>query len=141
MIKKFNNFLLESKIPLKTLKSLIKLLNKRFDIKNTPVFFAKSINKYFNFDNFLFVSKIEFSENIKDIRHVYIFLNGKCLDGEGFCTKNDIIEKFEMSSETFNDFTFIGNLDKLNSIKSETSLSQKEIVEIEHLIRQFSQLY
>lgn len=143
MIKNFNNFLQESKIPIKILQSLTDLVQKRFkNIGKNSYIFAKIINKYFQFNEFLFISKLEFSDNVKDVRHIYVYLGGKYLDGEGFHTKSEIIKKFELSDETFKDCTFLAGIEKLKDCSEilPTTLSEKEQKEIEHLIRQFNQL-
>src|SRR6266403_215336 len=143
MIKNFNNFIQESKNPTKILQSLTDLVQKRFkNIDENSHIFCNILHKYFNFDKFLFVSKLEFSDNVKDIRHVYVYLNGRYLDGDGFHTKTDIMDKFKISNETFNDLAFISDLGKLHEYSKIviTTLSEKQTKEIEHLVKQFSQM-
>jgi hypothetical protein len=143
MMKNFKNFVKESKNPIKIVQSLTDLIQKRVkNISHNSHFFSNLMAKYFKFEKFMVVSKIEFSSNLDDFRHIYVYNNGKYLDGDGYHSKADIIDKFNMSNETFKDLTFYVDIDDMKKIlnKNEVTLTTKQQKELDDLVRQFSQL-
>lgn len=112
-IIKYSDFINESMKNITLLDKITKYISRRYkNTNNELMLILYYIGKIIKFDRFLFVSKIEMSEEKKDVKHIFIVgKNSKYYDGTGFYTKNEIIEKFHISKFSYNDYTFYGNLE------------------------------
>ena len=117
IIKKFEQYYLNENVKTNDdnlLEKVSRYISKRFKKDDEKLVYTYWIGKIFNYNKFLFVSKIEMSEELKDVCHVYIILEDKYFDGTGFHTREEIYEKFHISKYSYNDYTFYGDLNLLN---------------------------
>ncbi len=139
----FNMFINESKSNGKNiLEKMSKLIKRRFKNEDRVVF-TYWIGKIFNFEKYLIISGVEFSDNIKDIIHVYIKIDDEYFDGSGFHTKEDIIKNHGMSKYSFKDFTYYSKSDLIEKFlnKKEIKLNSAQIDELKHIIEKFKIKY
>lgn len=113
MIKNFITYINESKNKKNILEDMSKYISRRFKDED-GIIFTYWIGRIFNFSKYLFISNIEMSEELKDVKHVFIILNDKYYDGSGFYTREEIYEKYHISKWSYNDYTFSGTIDDLS---------------------------
>lgn len=141
-IIKFDNYLLENKDNnVDVLKKMNKYINKRLKNENILII-TYWIGKIFNFKKFLFVSKIEMSEEMKDVYNIYIIIGDKYFNEKGFFIREDICKQFEFSLNSFNDYTFIGNVDDVkNCIEiKKITLNNKLEKELKLILQKFKDM-
>lgn len=90
------------------IKKCILYLNKRVSNPNA-LLFVYILGKLFNIDNYLYISKIEFSEYPKDIVYSYIIMGDKYISGSDVYTKVEIYKRHKLSDENFKDYCFVSN--------------------------------
>jgi hypothetical protein len=105
-------------------------ISRRFKDED-KIIFTYWIGKIFNFTKFLFISKIEMSEEWKDVKHVFVILGDKYYDGSGFHTREDIYKQFHISKWSFNDYTFSGNLEDFSKCVEQKKLKLSDKLELE----------
>ena len=71
------------------------------------------------------------SEDMKDVKHVFIIIGDKYYDGSGFHTREEIFKNYHISKWSFNDFTFSGNLEELSKCVETKKLKLSEKLENE----------
>ncbi len=141
MIKKFNEYINESTDKKKTLDQMSKYISRRFKNED-KIIFTYWIGRIFNFSKYLFVSNVEMSEDLKDVKHVYIILGDKYYDGSGFHTRDDIYKEFNISKWSYNDYTFSGNIDDLSKCvdTKELKLSDKLEKELKIILQKYKEI-
>ena len=142
MIKKFNEYLKES-VDEKTniLKKMSAYITRRFK-DDDRIIFTYWIGKIFNFPKYLFISSIEMSESLKDIKHIYIIIGDQYYDGAGFHSREDIYDKFHISKLSYNDYTFSGNIDDVvECVKiKELKLTGKLEIELKIILQKYKDM-
>ena len=122
MIKKFNEYIKESSDnSVSILNKISKYINKRFKNENN-IILMYWIGLIFGFTKYLFISKIEMSESLKDVKHIYTIIGDKYYDNTGFHSKDEILELFHLSKWSFNDYTFSGDFEMLRNCVKEKDL-------------------
>ncbi len=141
MIKNFNEYITESIDKKTTLEQMSKYISRRFKDED-KIIFTYWIGRIFNFSKFLFVSNIEMSEELKDVKHVYIILGDKYYDGSGFHTRDDIYKDFNISKWSYNDYTFSGNIDDLSKCVEvkKLKLSDKLEKELKIILQKYKEI-
>lgn len=130
MIKNFKTYINESVNNIKTMEQMSKYISRRFKNEDM-IIFTYWIGQIFKFSKYLFISNIEMSEAMKDVKHVFIIIGDKYYDGSGFYTRDDIFKNFHISKWSYNDYTFSGNLDDLKNCVEEKNLKLSEKLENE----------
>ena len=139
MIKKFYEYINESESKnIILLNKVSKYITRRFKNDDRTIF-TYWIGLIFGFTKYLFISKVEMSENLKDVIHAYAIIGDKYYDGSGFHTREDIYDKFHMSKWSFNDYTFSGDLNLLEKCVKENNLklNGKLETEIENILLKY----
>lgn len=144
IVKKYSEFIKINENAQNSEDILIKMANyisRRFKKENS-IIFTYWIGLIFGFSKFLFISKIEMSEDFKDVAHVYIIIGDKYYDGEGFHNREDIFEKFHISKWSFNDYTFFGNLENLKKCidVKQLKLSGKLEKELKIILQKYKEM-
>jgi hypothetical protein len=133
-IKLFEQFS-EEKTDNIQLRKVANYIEKRFKKRNNPIF-VYWIAKIFNINDISFVSEIEMSENIKDVKHVFIRLENKFFDETGMWDKEDLMKEFDLTEYNFKDLVFDDGLDKLKDLvdKQDFKMSEKSLDEMKKMI-------
>jgi flavodoxin len=134
IVKKFNDYFLNENKELDkdTLDKVSKYITKRFKYETEDlIVFTYWISKILNYDNLIFISRLEMSEEFKDVSHVYIIIGDKYFDGKGFHTREDLYKKHNFSKYSYNDYTFHGNLTDLIKCIKEKKLEITNKIEKE----------
>lgn len=118
------------------LKKISNYIKKRFKEKYNSLF-VYWISKIFKVDKISFISKIELSEDIKDVKHVYINFDNIFYDEKGFYDKNEIMEKHNLTEYNFKDLVFDSGVKKLKTLidKEKIEISNKSLDELKIMIQ------
>jgi len=132
-IKMYENHIFDEKIKLKKCLNYIKT---RFKKKNNPVFIYW-IAKIFKINNIFFVSKIEMSENIKDVDKVYIKIDDKFYDEIKIYDKKELMDNHNLTEFNFKDLVFKDDITKLNDLIKiqKNNISDKSLNELKYILQ------
>ena len=139
----FSNIINENKSDDSSVEVFEKLANyitRRFNNEDR-ILFTYWIGKIFDLSKYLIVSKLELSEDDKDVVHVYIKLNDKYYDGSGFHDIEDLYKEHHFSKWTLKDFTYNGSITDVKRIldTKDIKLNSNQITELKHILEKFKE--
>lgn len=93
--------------------------------------FAYCVGKILKYEKFLFISKVEGSDDKKDVKEVVIKLSSeKYANKDGFLTKTELMKIYDLSKWTFNDKTFENDLSFLKSFSENKTQHKEELTKV-----------
>lgn len=136
-IKSFSIF--EEKDMYLVFDKMSNFLTRRFKNENIFDYIIYWIGKIFQYKNFLFITKIELSEDTKDIKKIFLIVDEKYLDRTGLHTKEDIMKDYHITQYTWKEFTYKGSfedVEKYMKIKDKKP-NDKQLKELKIIIQNF----
>lgn len=130
-IKKYNEFYLDK------IETAIKFLHGRYKDTSNRIF-TYLLCKSFGEDFLFYVSKIEFSEDPRDIIDAFICFDNKYINATGIYIKDDIMKKYNIIPSVYKELTFTGDLTLLKKSITDNPLTKKKIMEIYNILSKIS---
>lgn len=114
-------------------------LTRRFKNENIFDYIIYWIGKIFQYKNFLFITKIELSEDTKDIKKIFLIVDEKYLDRTGLHTKEDIMKDYHITQYTWKEFTYKGSFEDVEKYMKieDKKPNDKQLKELKIIIQNF----
>ena len=134
--------LFEDKDMNSTFDKMCNFLTRRF--KNDNIFdsIIYWVGKIFGYKNFLFLTKIELSEETKDIKKFFLIVDDKYLDRIGLHSKDDIMKEYHITQYTWKEFTYKGTFEDVEKYVKfkDNKPNDKQLKELKIIIQNFKNI-